>query len=96
MTRAMLVIEKLYAEQGSAPPFFLVGHSMGGLVAAVASVDPLMPHGPWLLSQLAPPLADSLFVAAGLVGAVVTLATPLVTSPWLGQVRLTKRNTGWN
>jgi alpha-beta hydrolase superfamily lysophospholipase len=47
VTRAMLVLEKRYAQHGNAPPFFLVGHSMGGLVAAVASADPLMPHGMW-------------------------------------------------
>ena len=44
----------------------------------------------------AQPSADRLSVASGLVGAVVTLATPHLTSPWLGQVRLPQRNTGWS
>ena len=51
VTRCMLVLEKQYAEVGGSPPFFLVGHSMGGLVAHVASADALLPHGPWRSSN---------------------------------------------
>lgn len=90
MIRCMLALEKRYAEAGGSPPFFLVGHSMGGLVAQVASADARLPHGPLLL-QLRPACRiteASSHAVSGLVGAVLTLATPLVTSPWLGQARL--------
>lgn len=94
VTRCMLALEKHYADAGSSPPFLLVGHSMGGLVAQVASADARLPHG-----MLRPCARASHIVEAdpramsGLLGAVVTLATPLVTSPWLGQVRASWRTS---
>ena len=45
VTRCLLALEKRYADAGSSPPFLLVGHSMGGLVAQVASADARLPHG---------------------------------------------------
>lgn len=45
VSRCMLALEKRYADAGSSPPFLLVGHSMGGLVAQVASADARLPHG---------------------------------------------------
>lgn len=95
MTRCMLTLERRYADAGGSPPFLLVGHSMGGLVAQVASADARLPHGQLRLLLSARIAQHLSFARLGLVGAVVTLATPLVTSPWLGQVRECWRTAFW-
>lgn len=45
VTRCMLVLDKRYADAGGSPPFFLVGHSMGGLVAHATSADARLAQG---------------------------------------------------
>jgi alpha-beta hydrolase superfamily lysophospholipase len=75
------LLDSAYASQ---PPLFLVAHSMGGVLARGVANGPQAGAYEQTLSLGTARLTHP---RAGALGAVLTLAAPLVASPWLAQAR---------